>query len=122
MPELDELKSDELKTLWAKTLGELPDDEQFYLWTNLHTAEVVRQAILKTAGKNLQLGKTMAAEYKVRFASKVMSTLTDQNRQNARNREALQAEMTCRAGVQTEELGQTQNQVGKSTESGVYEQ
>ena len=77
MPELDELKSDELKTLWAKTLGELPDDEQFYLWTNLHTAEVVRQAILKTAGKNLQLGKTMAAEHKVRFASKVMLTLSD---------------------------------------------
>jgi hypothetical protein len=43
----------------------LPDDEQFYLWTNLHTSEVVRQAILKTAGKNLQLGKTMTAEHKV---------------------------------------------------------
>ena len=101
MPELkdelkDGLKSDELKTLWAKTLGELPDDEQFYLWTNLHTLEVVRQAILKTAGKNLQMGKTMTAEHKVRFASKVMLTLTDQNRQNARNREALHAEMTSR--------------------------
>ena|ERR1700678_30228 len=96
MPELKDLKSDELKTLWAKTLGELPDDEQFYLWTNLHTAEVVRQAILKTAGKNLQIGKTMTAEHKTRFASKVMLTLSSQNEANARNREALQAEMTRR--------------------------
>ena len=101
MPEL-ELKSNELTTLWTRTLGELPTDEQFYLWTNLHTAEVVRQAILKTAGKNLQMGKTMTAEHKVRFASKVMLTLTAQNTANAHNREALQAEMTRRAGVKTE--------------------
>jgi hypothetical protein len=86
------LKSDDSKTLWAKTLGELPNDEQFFLWTNLHTLEVVRQAILKTAGKNLQMGKTMTAEHKVRFASKVMLTLTAQNATNARNREALRQE------------------------------
>jgi hypothetical protein len=93
--QLDEqstLKSDDLKTLWAKTLGELPDDEQFYLWTNLHALEVVRQAILKTAGKNLQTGKTMTAEHKVRFASKVMLTITTQDAANARNREALRQE------------------------------
>ena len=34
-----------------------------------------RQAILKTAGKNLQMGKAMTAEHKVRFASKVMLTI-----------------------------------------------
>jgi predicted deacetylase len=111
MPEL-ELNSGELNTLWAKTLGELPDEEQFYLWTNLHTSEVVRQAILKTAGKNLQLGKTMTAEHKVRFASKVMLTLTAQNTANARNREALQADMTRRAstkndGIKSENRGQS---------------
>jgi hypothetical protein len=93
--QLDEqstFKSDDLKPLWAKTLGELPDDEQFYLWTNLHALEVVRQAILKTAGKNLQMGKTMTAEHKVRFASKVMLTITSQDAANARNREALRQE------------------------------
>jgi hypothetical protein len=81
-----------LKALWEKTLGVSPTDEQFYLWTNLHTLEVVRQAILKTAGKNLQMGKTMTEEHKVRFASKVMLTITSQNTVNARNRGALRQE------------------------------
>jgi hypothetical protein len=102
------INTNNLKELWEKTLGVSPTDEQFYLWTNLHTLEVVRQAILKTAGKNLQMGKAMTAEHKVRFASKVMLTITSQNTANARNREALRQEFE-RDGVDDLRVSQSEN-------------
>jgi hypothetical protein len=82
----------QLIELWEKLLGAPPVDEQFTVWTALHTAEVVRQAILKTAAKDLSLGRTMSLEYKTRFASKVMLTQTERNVVHAANRERLREE------------------------------
>jgi hypothetical protein len=76
----------ELINLWTKTLGTAPADEQFAVWAALHTNEVVRQAILTTAAKDLSLGKTMTLDYKIRFASKVMLVQTERNTSNALNR------------------------------------
>ena len=73
-------------------LGTPPADEQFTVWRGLHTDEVVRQAILKTAAKDLSLGKTMSLDYKIRFASKVMITQTERNADHALNRDRLRAE------------------------------
>jgi uncharacterized membrane-anchored protein len=82
----------ELIALWTKMLGTPPSDEQFVLWTALHTEEVVRLAILKTAAKNLSLGKTMNLNYKIRFASKIMLVQSQRNVNNATNREKLRQE------------------------------
>jgi hypothetical protein len=73
-------------------LGTPPTEEQFTVWAELHTLEVVKQAILKTAAKDLSLGKTMSLDYKIRFASKVMLTQTERNAANAANREKLREE------------------------------
>lgn len=83
----------QLKDLWATMLGTPPADEQFAVWTALHTPEVVRQGILKTAAKDLSLGKTMTLDYKTRFASKVMLVQTERNTSNAANRARLHDEM-----------------------------
>ncbi len=82
----------QLKELWKTGLGSPPPDEQFTVWTALHTPEVVRQAILKTAAKDLSLGKTMSLDYKTRFASKVMLTQTERNVTNTANRARLRDE------------------------------
>jgi hypothetical protein len=82
----------QLKDLWTTMLGTPPADEQFSLWAALHTPEVVRQGILKTAAKDLSLGKTMTLDYKIRFASKVMLTQTERNTSNALNRQRLSEE------------------------------
>jgi hypothetical protein len=87
--------------LWTTMLGTPPTDEQFTVWTALHTPEVVRQAILKTAAKDLSLGKTMTFDYKVRFASKVMLTQTERNAAHASNREKLREELENAATVPT---------------------
>lgn len=81
-----------LKALWEKTLGVLPTDEQFAIWGELHTQETIRKAILKTAMKNQGMNGQMSPEHRLRFASKVMSTLTAQDVEHAKNREALQRE------------------------------
>ena len=88
----------QLKELWEKMLGTSPADEQFTLWSALHTEEVVRLAILKTAAKDLSLGKTMSPDYKIRFASKVMLTQTERNAANAANRARLDEEFENREG------------------------
>lgn len=82
-----------LRQLWEQTLGAPPMPEQFGLWSALHTEEVVRQSILRTARKNIELNGTMTQEHKVKFASKVMLTQTARNAANAANRAALAAEM-----------------------------
>jgi hypothetical protein len=79
----------QLKALWEKMLGTPPADYQFTVWTALHTEEVVRLAILKTAAKDLSLGKKMYFYYKILFASKVMLTQTERNADHAANRERL---------------------------------
>jgi hypothetical protein len=62
----------QLIELWTGLLGTAPADEQFTVWTALHAPEIIRQGILRTAAKDLSLGKTMTLDYKIRFASKVM--------------------------------------------------
>ena len=86
----------QLKDLWTTMLGTPPADEQFTVWTALHTPEVVRQGILRTAAKDLSLGKTMTPDYKIRFASKVMLVQTERNTSNALNRALLHDEMSRR--------------------------
>jgi hypothetical protein len=83
----------ELRTLWERTLGTPPADQQFVIWAESHDADIVRQAILKTATKNLTMGGTMSADHKVRFASKVMLTGSAQRKENAANKERLSQEM-----------------------------
>ena len=67
----------ELKQLWEKFLGVAPSDTQF---ESMHTAEVVRIGILKTAEKNLTLHGSMSADHKLRFASSVMNARTEGRR------------------------------------------
>lgn len=86
----------ELINLWTKMLGTPPMDEQFTLWGEMHTGQVIRQAILKTAAKNMSLGKTMDQGYKVRFASKVMLAQSERNASSAKNRESLHEQMMGR--------------------------
>ena len=82
----------ESKALWRQLLGEIPSAQQFDFWSAIHTDEVIRRGILKTAQKNLSMGGTMDAEHRVRFASKVMLTQTERNFANAANRERLRKE------------------------------
>lgn len=79
----------ELINLWERTLGTLPADQQFVIWSEIHAADIVRQAILKTATKNQTMGGTMSEDHKIRFASKVMLTLSAQREEHAANREKL---------------------------------
>jgi hypothetical protein len=82
----------ELMTLWERTLGTPPADEQFVIWTESHTADIVRRAILKTATKNQTLGGRMTQDHRVRFASRVMLTLSAQQDEHRANREKLRQE------------------------------
>jgi len=82
----------ELKDLWTTMLGTPPADEQFTVWAALHTSKVAHHGILKTAAKDLSLGKTMTLDYKIRFASKVMLVQTERNTSNALNRQRLSQE------------------------------
>jgi hypothetical protein len=82
----------ELVTLWERTLGAPPNEQQFAIWAELHTRDTIRRAILKTAIKNQQLNGTMSPDHKFRFASRVMMTLTDQAARNAANRQRLTEE------------------------------
>ena len=88
----------ELKQLWSTLLGRTPNDQQFILWSVKHTADIVRKAILKTGQKNLMMGGTMSDDHRVRFASKVMITLTAQKVEHAANRERLNSEFAAKAG------------------------
>jgi hypothetical protein len=89
----------ELKTLWSRTLGEIPNDQQFELWSALHAPEVIRHGVLKTAQKNLSMGGTMSSDHKIRFAAKVMLTATAAHKEHAANRETLRQEFESRTEV-----------------------
>ncbi len=77
---MNELNS--LKQLWQKLIGPSPSDDQWTLWSELHTPAVIRKGVLQTAAKNLALGKTMSLDYQTRFASKVMIDQTARDAQN----------------------------------------
>ena len=88
----------ELITMWQSLLGTPPAEKQFTVWLAMHTGEIIRLAIARTAAKNLSVGKSMSPDHKIRFASKVMLTQTDRNKEHAANRERLNAEFTAKAG------------------------
>jgi hypothetical protein len=88
----------ELINLWKRTLGALPAEQQFVIWTESHPADIVRQAILKTATKNQTMGGTMSEDHRVRFASRVMLTLSAQRKEHAENRKKLADEFDARLG------------------------
>ena len=79
----------QLINLWERTLGTSPAEQQFVIWSESHAADIVRQAILKTATKNQSIGGSMSEDHKIRFASKVMLTLSAQREEHAANREKL---------------------------------
>ncbi len=81
-----------LKTLWESTLGEAPAREQFAIWAALHSPDVIRQAILKAAMRNQTMNGGMTQDHRLRYASKVMQTLTAQAADHAANRERLRQE------------------------------
>jgi hypothetical protein len=83
----------DLIELWKRTIGDPPTPQQFELWLALHTPEVVRKGIIKSATKNLNLGGQMSLDRLVRFASSVMTTATEQAAEHALNRERMQEEM-----------------------------
>lgn len=66
----------ELIELWRRTLGNPPAEQLFALWTESHPADIVRTAIIKTAAKNLSASSPMSQDHRIRFASKVMNTLS----------------------------------------------
>ena len=74
----------ELKSLWGKLLGMVPSDAQFDYWGAMHSPETIRHGILKTAQKNLSIGGTMSDDHKIRFASRVMLSSTEQKTAGAR--------------------------------------
>jgi hypothetical protein len=82
----------ELITLWERTLGTAPPEPQFVIWTESHATDLVRKAILKTATKNQTMGGTMSLDHQVRFASKVMLTLSEQRQEHSENRRRLEQE------------------------------
>jgi hypothetical protein len=86
-----------LMDIWARVLGNVPPREQFELWAVENSLEVVKESIVVTAKKNLQLGGTMSQEYRVKFASGVMKTRTARNAKNAENRRQLATEMSLGA-------------------------
>jgi len=67
----------DLQQLWLAVLGDPPSDQQFYVWSLMHTVEVMKVAIVKTAAKNLQQGEAMSLSRKCAFASKIMLNKTD---------------------------------------------
>lgn len=93
----------ELIELWATMLGTPPSEEQFTVWLALHSPEIVRQGIIRTAAKNLSLGKTMDSDYRIRFASKVMLVQAERSTKNAANKERLRQEFEGRTMTATTE-------------------
>lgn len=82
-----------LINLWAKTLGKpTPSEQQFVIWMESHPSDVVRYGILRTATKNQMMGGSMSQDHRIRFASKVMLTLSALRQENATNHEKLRQE------------------------------
>ena len=76
----------ELKPLWKQFLGAVPDDNQWDLWMAMHTPTTIRHGILKAAEKNMAMHGTMSEDHKIRFASKVMNSRTNDRQKAAGQR------------------------------------
>lgn len=88
-----QLTIEELMDIWSRVLGNAPQREQFELWAINSSLEVMKESIVATARKNLQLGGSMPQESRVRFASGVMRNRTSRGAHNEANRAALSMEM-----------------------------
>ena len=66
----------ELQQLWERTLGDVPKVEQFHVWEAMHTPEVIRRGILRTAQKHLEANGVMPFADRVRLASAIMESAT----------------------------------------------
>jgi hypothetical protein len=93
----------QLITLWERTLGTPPADDQFVIWLESHESDIVRRAILKTAIKNKTLGG-MSQDHKVRFASKVMLTRVALRKENAVKHEKVREEFDAKMLIGTTEF------------------
>jgi hypothetical protein len=67
----------DLISMWERVLGFPPAKEQFELWAMLHSLETIKHGSVKTAIKNQKLDGAMSQDHRERFASKVMSTRTN---------------------------------------------
>jgi hypothetical protein len=66
-----------LQDLWKRVLGDpILSDQQFVVWSELYRVAAMRRGIAKAAAKNMQMGGQMSQEHRLRFASKVMETMT----------------------------------------------
>lgn len=61
---MQQLTTDVLIGIWERTLGKTPPAAQFELWAVMHTPEVIRESIVITARKNLQLNNEMTEEHR----------------------------------------------------------
>jgi len=86
----------DLPILWESTIGARPPKEQFAIWEALYSTETIRRAILKTAMKNQSLNGQMSQDHRMRFASRVMMTVTEQALEHAANKARLHDEMSRR--------------------------
>jgi len=96
---MDELNLTQLIQLWKSTMGNPPSPEQFAIWGALHSPEVIRKAIVKTAVRSQTMNGRMEQDHRLRFASKVMMSLTEQYSQNAQNQDRLRQEFTPNSRV-----------------------
>jgi hypothetical protein len=65
----------ELQTPWIKLMGDSPPDTtHFAVWLAEHRPEIVRHGIVKAAQKNLNLGRQMDQDHRVRYASSCMNS------------------------------------------------
>ena len=102
----------ELISLWQRTLGTPPPEQQFVIWAESHPIDIVRRAILKTATKNQMMGGAMSDDHKVRFASKVMLTLSAQREENAANRERLREDFEQVTAMQGQSASDSNQKAG----------
>lgn len=66
--------------LWQQLMNDSgPGEPQFRLWLTIHTPEVLREAIIRTATKNAKLNGNMDREYRIRFCSRVANDLKFKN-------------------------------------------
>jgi hypothetical protein len=84
---------DELIQLWEQVMGSPPDPEQFAIWQGLHSVDIIRRSILRTAIKNQKVGGMMPQDYRIRYASKTMPMTLDRDAEHQENRRRLAQEM-----------------------------
>jgi hypothetical protein len=71
-------------SMWQELIpGWCPSATQFDLWLECHDFATVIYAVRETAKKNLRLNGQMTKDHLTRFASKVMNTYMDRQKQRS---------------------------------------